>query len=137
MTVRYHQRRGHRIVPDYICQSDSIVCGAAPCQRFLGRDLDQAVAKVVLEVVTPEAVAQTLAIQDELLVRLDDAERLRQRAVERAQFVVDVAQRRFMRVDPDYRVVADVLEAEWNTKLRMLAQACEVAEQQRQQDQAR
>lgn len=137
MTVRYHQRSGHRIVPDYLCQSDSIARGAAPCQRFLGRDLDQAVAKVLLEVVTPEAVAQTLAIQDELLARLDDAERLRQRAVERAQYEADLAQRRFVRVDPDNRLVADVLEAEWNTKLQMLAQAREVAEQQRQQDQAR
>ena len=137
MTVRYHQRSGQRIVPDYLCQQRSIARGVAPCQRFGGRDLDAAVAKLLLEVVTPETVSQTLAIQDELLTQLDDAERLRQRAVERAQYEADVAQRRFLRVDPDNRLVASVLEAEWNGKLRALTEAREVAEQQRQRDQAR
>lgn len=32
-------------------------------------------------------------------------------------------QRRYLRVDPENRLVADVLEAEWNAKLRALAAA--------------
>ena len=47
-----------------------------------------------------------------------------------------MAQRRYLRVDPDNRLVAEVLEAEWNDKLRALAAAREAVEQQRQQDQA-
>src|SRR4029453_9575705 len=39
------------------------------------------------------------------------------------------------RVDPENRLVADVLEAEWNAKLRALAAAREAAEEQRQRDQ--
>jgi hypothetical protein len=39
-----------------------------------------------------------------------------------------------MRVDPDNRLVADSLEAEWNEKLRALTQAQEDAERERQAD---
>ena len=40
--------------------------------------------------------------------------------------------RRYMKVDPDNRLVADTLEAEWNSKLRALAAAQEDYEQQTQ-----
>ena len=33
--------------------------------------------------------------------------------------------RRYLRVDPDNRLVADSLEADWNDKLRLLAEAQE------------
>jgi len=38
MTVRYHQRGGLRIVPDYLCQHKSIQQGEHPCQRLPGSD---------------------------------------------------------------------------------------------------
>ncbi len=41
----------------------------------------------------------------------------------------ELAQRRFLRVDPENRLVADVLEADWNARLRELAQVQEEAEQ--------
>jgi DNA invertase Pin-like site-specific DNA recombinase len=134
MTVRYHQRGGKRIVPDYLCQRASIAQGDTPCQRIPGRDLDAAIAALLMELVTPQMVEQTLAIHDELATRAADAARLRQLQVQRAQYDADLAQRRYLRVDPDNRLVADVLEAEWNAKLRSLAAAQEAAEHQRQQD---
>lgn len=42
MTVRYHQRGGKRIIPDYLCQSHSIAQGRTPCQRIPGRDVGSA-----------------------------------------------------------------------------------------------
>ena len=39
-----------------------------------------------------------------------------------------------MRVDPDNRLVADTLEADWNRKLRALQEAQQEYEQQRQKD---
>jgi DNA invertase Pin-like site-specific DNA recombinase len=135
MTVRYHQRSGQRIIPDYVCQRAGVAQAASPCQRILGRDLDQAIAELLAEVVTPETIALTLAIQDDLVAQAAEAERLRQLQVQRAQYEADLAQRRYLRVDPDNRLVAEVLEAEWNAKLGALATAQEVAEQQRAQDQ--
>jgi len=48
--------------------------------------------------------------------------------VERARYEADLAQRRFLKVDPDNRLVADALEADWNEKLRSLAAAQEAYE---------
>jgi hypothetical protein len=137
MTVRYHQRGGLRIVPDYVCQRAAVNRGAPVCQRFLGRDLDATIAQLLQDVVTPEAIAMSLTIQDELVAQADAAERLRQLNVQRAQYEADLAQRRYNRVDPANRLVADVLETEWNAKLRALAEAQKNAEAQRQLDQLR
>src|SRR6185369_628995 len=54
--------------------------------------------------------------------------------MERAQIEADLAQRRFMLVDPSNRLVADTLEREWNEKLRALAETREERERARQQD---
>ena len=82
MTVRYHQRAGQRVVPDYICQRQGIARGEAPCQRIPGRDLDAAITALLLELVTPQLVELTLAIQEELAARAAEAEQLRQRQVQ-------------------------------------------------------
>ncbi len=74
---------------------------------------------------TPAVVELALEIRREIEARHDEADRLRRRAVERAQIDADLAQRRFMLVDPANRLVADTLEREWNDKLRKLANAQE------------
>ncbi len=73
-------------------------------------------------------------IRKEIEARHDEADQLRLRAVERARFEADLAQRRFMLVDPNNRLVADTLEREWNDKLRALAKAQEERERERQKD---
>jgi hypothetical protein len=65
-----------------------------------GRDLDTAIAQVLVEVVTPDTIAATLAVQDEVVARAAEAARLRQLQVERAQYEADLAQRRYLCVDP-------------------------------------
>ena len=87
------------------------------------------------ERMTPAAVELALEIRREIEARYEEADQLRCRAIERAQIEADLAQRRFMLVDPSNRLVADTLEAEWNDKLRALAQAREERERGRQQDQ--
>ena len=92
---------------------------------------------MILERVTPEALAQTLAVQEELVQRADEAQHLRHLQVERAQYEADLAQRRYLKVDPDNRLVASALEAEWNTKLRELEEARALEEQYNHHDQQR
>lgn len=137
MTVRYHQRGGQRIVPDYLCARKSIQRGETPCQRIPGRELDRAIGAVLLERVTPEALALTLAVQEEVVQRADEARRLRHLQVERAQYEAELAQRRYLKVDPDNRLVASVLEAEWNAKLLALEEARTIEERYNQSDQQR
>jgi len=135
MTVRSHQRGGQRMVPDYLCQHKSIERGEPPCQRLPGSDLDRAMGALLAERVTPAALALTIAMQDELVKRADEAQRLRHLQVERAQYEADLAQRRYLNVDPDNRLVATVLEAQWNTKLRELEEARAIEAHYQQSDQ--
>jgi hypothetical protein len=70
------------------------------CQWISGKDADEAMSELLLKVVTPVAVEVTLAVQQELQARWDEVERLRKEQVERARYEAELAQRRYMRVDP-------------------------------------
>lgn len=78
-------------MPDYLCQHKSIEHGRSPCQRIPGWALDRAIGELLLERITPEALALTLAVQEELIQRADEAQRLRHLQVERAQYEADLA----------------------------------------------
>jgi hypothetical protein len=54
--------------------------------------------------------------------------------VERARYEADQARQRYMSVDPQYRLVAATLEAEWNDKLRELDQEQQEYERQSQKE---
>jgi hypothetical protein len=75
-----------------------------------------------------------LAVQDEIRKPLEEADRLRQAQVERARYEASLAQKRYMKVDPTNRLVANTLETEWNNKLRLLAEAEQEYQRQRQSD---
>jgi DNA invertase Pin-like site-specific DNA recombinase len=136
MTIRYHERRGN-LLPQYSCQRDGIEQGRNPCQRIPGITVDRAIGELLMETMTPMALDVALAVQEELSKRLDEANRLRAKQVERIRYEADLARRRYMQVDPNNRLVADVLEAEWNQKLRTLEQAQEEADRQSQSDRLR
>lgn len=133
MTVRYHTRSGRQI-PDYVCQREGIEHGRAVCQFVNGEELDQAIGALLVEAVTPQALELAFAVDEELRSRVAEADRLRRQQVERARYEANLAQRRYLKVDPDNRLVADVLEAEWNQKLRALAEAQEEYEHGRETD---
>jgi DNA invertase Pin-like site-specific DNA recombinase len=122
MVVRYHQRK-EKLVPDYLCQYSASERLEKPCQSIPGQSVDATVSELLLEAVTPLALETSLAVEAELQARLEEADRLRQQQVERARYEARLAGRRYLQVDPDNRLVADVLEAEWNQKLRDLAAA--------------
>jgi DNA invertase Pin-like site-specific DNA recombinase len=133
MKVVYHVRAGRR-VPDYVCDGRTVDDPQPVCQWIAGSEVDAAVSELLLDVMTPVAIDVTLAVQQELQARLDEVDRLRHEQVERARFEAALAQRRYLRVDPDNRLVADTLEADWNHKLRALHEAQQEYEQQRQKD---
>jgi DNA invertase Pin-like site-specific DNA recombinase/DNA-binding transcriptional regulator YiaG len=124
MTVRYHTRRGVE-VPDYQCMNRCIQDGAPRCQTVPGAVVDQAVGNLLLEVLTPHALEVVLTVQAELDTRAAEADALRRQHVVRARHRADLARRRYLAVDPDNRLVADSLEADWNDALRALQTARE------------
>jgi DNA invertase Pin-like site-specific DNA recombinase len=133
MTVRYDSRRG-KLRPVYMCQREGIDRGKPICQHIPGQSIDRAIGELVVELLSPMALEVTLAVQQELQARLDEADAIRRKAVERARYEVELAQRRYLQVDPSNRLVADALESDWNDKLRALAEAQERYEHQRQTD---
>jgi hypothetical protein len=136
MTLRYYQRR-RQLAPQYVCQRDKIEHGRSnDCQRIPGTAVDEAIGKLLVDMVYSENIDIALSVQRELQSRLDEADRLRYRQVERCRYEADLARRRYAKVDPDKRYVAEVLEAEWNEKLRALDEAQSVYEAARQRDAA-
>jgi DNA invertase Pin-like site-specific DNA recombinase len=133
LRARYVARRG-RLEAWYVCGQAHNSRGEPSCQSIAGRPIDTAIGDLIATEMTPAAVELALEIRKEIDARHEEADRLRLRAVERAQFEADLAQRRFMLVDPNNRLVADTLEREWNDKLRALAKAREERECQRQND---
>ena len=125
MNIQYHRRRSDQLVPSYVCPGRGRGFADPICQSVLGTEIDAAVGALLVEAVTPMAIEMAFAIQQEILSRLDETDRLRHRQVERAQYEVDRARHRYMQVDPANRLVADSLEADWNGALRALANAQE------------
>jgi DNA invertase Pin-like site-specific DNA recombinase len=133
MTVRYHVRKGH-LCPEYVCQKEGIECAERKCQQIPGVGIEQTVGNLLIEAMSPVALDVALAVQEELQSRLEEADRLRQTQVERARYEAELAQRRYLRVDPDNRLVADTLEADWNRKLCELDEAQKEYERKREAD---
>jgi DNA invertase Pin-like site-specific DNA recombinase len=136
MTIRYHHQRGGRLAPEYVCAKDLVERCEPKCQSIPGASIDEAIGKLLVQSVTPLALEVALKVQSEIEAQLGQAERLRQQQVQRAQYEAEQARVRYMRVDPNNRLVADTLEVQWNEKLRLLAQAKEEAETHRRLDSA-
>lgn len=135
MTVCYHHRFG-RLAPDYMCQKNCVEQSESACQRIPGTGVDDAIAQLLVRSVTPLALEVALNVQSEIQQHLAQADRLRQQQVQQAQYEADRARVRYMRVDPNNRLVADTLEAQWNEKLRLLVQAKEDCGKQQRLDAA-
>ena len=131
--VRYATRRG-RQEAWYVCDRGHTARGELNCQSIAGAPIDEAIGSRVAEEMKPAAVEMAIEIRREVEARCEESDQLRCRAIERAQIEADLAQRRFMLVDPSNRLVADTLEREWNEKLRALAKTREERERARQQD---
>ena len=123
MTIRYKYQRKSRLEPVYLCQRPRIERWESSCQYIPGATMDEAISKLLLESVTPLTLEVALQVQKELENRFNEADKLRKQQVLRAEYEANLARRRFMQVDPDNRLVADTLEAEWNEKLRCLQDA--------------
>ena len=133
MTVCYHLRE-ERLRPDYLCQRECIDRSTPACQRIPGAGIDEAIGELLIQSVTPLAMEAALNVQTEIQTRLNEAARLRRQQVQRAEYEAEQARVRYMRVDPNNRLVADTLEARWNDKLRRLAEAREECTKQEQHD---
>ena len=134
MTIRYQSVAG-QLQPLYQCQSRAIQAARPLCQSIAGARIDAALGQLLIDTVSPLNLEVTLAVEQELKTQLEQADALRHQQVERARYEAELAQRRYLRVDPDNRLVASTLEADWNAKLRALQSAQEHYQRQCEDDQ--
>jgi DNA invertase Pin-like site-specific DNA recombinase len=120
-------RCGRRMRPNYWGSGDehfSYCCfgeqpsGDSVCWSVKGPPIDKVVEKLFLEICAPAEIDLCLAVEREVqsqAASLDEQWRLR---LEKARYEARRAERRYMAVDPDNRVVARSLECDWEMRLR-------------------
>jgi hypothetical protein len=122
MSLRYQHRRG-RVHTLYYCQRQATEYGGKLCQHLPGNCVDQAVSQLVVEALTHEAIEVALAVYQELGRQHEELAVIHRNRIERARHEADMAERQFLLVNPENRLVADNLERRWNDALRAVAEA--------------
>jgi DNA invertase Pin-like site-specific DNA recombinase len=135
MRVRYQERKS-QTVPYYQCNEAAVRKAGKLCQSVRGDSIDALIGAQILNAIEGSAPKIALAVHDEIKLQLDKNASMRAQHLERARYQADLAQRRYIAVDPNNRLVADSLEADWNEQLRLLDQVQRNNEEQDRSDQS-
>ena len=123
LAVFYQGRR--KSTPGYYCTgTGQLVEGRGVRHlRVGGVGIDAAVTDAFLTALAPVGLQACLDAAQQLETGVDAALAQWRREVERARYDASKAERRYLAVDPDNRLVARGLEADWEQALRVLADA--------------
>ena len=120
MTVHY-RARGTPMVPTYICQKEGVENATSKCNIVPGAPVDETIGRLLVEMVAPANLDVAMEVFDEIRDRREEVVRLHSARLEHARHEAELAQRRFLLVDPGNRLVAADLERRWNDALRAVA----------------
>jgi DNA invertase Pin-like site-specific DNA recombinase len=128
----YYQ--GRYSTPGYYCAANNIVNGRGTfCLRVGGLRIDQAVAHAFLDAIAPAGIEAALVAEKNIEAGHEADIAQWRLQVERARYQTERAERRYRSVEPENRLVARTLEAEWESRLTELAAAqAELARRQSQ-----
>jgi DNA invertase Pin-like site-specific DNA recombinase len=124
----YPMRVAYKPQRRYACSALAAAYGAATCLHVDGACLDTAVVEAFFAALAPAELDVLAAV---LAAQQADHARLEQHyadEVSRANYAAHLAQRQYQAVDPDNRLVAATLEANWEEALRALTAAQQAAE---------
>ncbi|MDA8045569.1 MAG: recombinase family protein [Actinomycetota bacterium] len=115
----------HKSTPGYYCTgTGQLVEGRGTRHmRVGGAAIDTAVTQAFMAALAPTAVQACVAAAEAVEHGHDTAIEQRRRQVEVARYQAARAERRYLAVDPDNRLVARGLEADWEHALAALADA--------------
>ena len=108
MRTRYQNSEGGTVAY-YQCLEASMRRGAKMCQGVQGRSLDAAISVLLLDKVAPAALEVAMQVHGEIASRIEQADALRRKQLERARYDADLARRRYLKVDPP-----DKFHGDWN-----------------------
>jgi excisionase family DNA binding protein len=112
----------------YVCVGSGGRAGDNSCQTVSGKRLDEAVVQLFLEVTAPAGEHAAALAEQQLRSESKQVERHWQLQIESAEYEAQRAERQYMAVDPENRVVARELERRWNGALQQLARVRERAQ---------
>jgi DNA invertase Pin-like site-specific DNA recombinase len=120
MYVSYNGHNG--CYPIYICSTYQRRYALTSCQQVPARAIDSWVVEQVLAALSPAQIELSLAVVKELERQQEGLYRQWQSHLESARYAAQLAQRRYEKVDPDNRLVARALEAQWEARLQEVKQ---------------
>ena len=116
--------RGTNQTPGYHCHNKGVENGRGVyCLNVGGLQIDAAAAQAFLHAVEPAGIEAAVRAAERLEADHDAALAQWRLTVERAQYAAQRAERRYRAVDPENRLVARGLEAQWEQQLRELDDA--------------
>ncbi len=116
--------RGRNSTPGYHCAGKDIVEGRGVyCLNAGGVAIDEAVATAFLNAITPASVEAMQLAVEQARNHHDAALAQWRLEVERLRYEAEKSERRYRAVEPENRLVARGLEAEWESRLRVVAEA--------------
>jgi DNA invertase Pin-like site-specific DNA recombinase len=115
----------HKSTPGYYCTGTGNLVDGRDCRHLHvgGQAIDAAVADTFLAALAPTALQACVDAAQQLEDGHDQALEGWRREVERARYAASKAERRYRAVDPDNRLVARGLEANWEKALSEIAAA--------------
>ena len=121
-------RATYKPTPRYVCAALSKVYAGPQCLHLAGAPIEAAVVDAFFAALRP---AELDLLDEVLAAQRADLERLRRQHAEqvtRAEYEAQLAQKQYLAVDPDNRLVAAELERRWEQALQTLAAVREAAE---------
>jgi len=116
--IRYWGRHG--TASRYLCLGD-FQSGGSYCLGFGGATVDRRLSEHILGVISPQGVEASLVaiarLQEDLQGDGSDKRSALERQLQQARYEAERAFAQFDQVEPGNRLVAEVLEKRWNTKL--------------------
>ncbi|HME26360.1 MAG TPA: recombinase family protein [Acetobacteraceae bacterium] len=113
--VALYNNDGH--TARYACTGQSVSYGGPFCQSLKAAPVDAQVTSLILQALHPAALQASLAVAADLQAERAALEHQWRQRLERAQYQVDQARRRYASTEPENRLVARTLERDWEAAL--------------------
>jgi len=120
----------------YVCNALRREYGAPVCQFLPADPVDGVVVNAFFEALSPvelDLYSRAMAQREQAD---EQARNARHQQLQRLRYQAELARRRFEKVDPDNRLVADELERRWEAALRELRRAEEAEDERQHQSEA-
>jgi len=111
----------------YVCTRLKQEFGEQSCAHLDGASIESFVVQAFFEAIAPAQLDALEAVLEQQQQERQRLEHYHQQQIQRAQYEVTLARRRYEQVDPDNRLVAAELEHQWEEKLRELQVVQEAA----------